>query len=154
MCLAELNSKHILIKTKTWKTLHFTSIYLYTRARVRRSSFAKSAFAKSSRKKTLDACMHASSSSSSIRGLTGAYKQSDKSKFHLWDICIGGGKQMVCAHHNFRSFWDTYYYIPVTICDNCVIFEAFFGFRAHKWLLFQAKSCKKHANLWKFTESR
>ena len=118
------------------KSLRITTCYFYlsihARARVRRSSFAKSAFAKSSRKKTLDACMHASSSSSSIRGLTGAYKQSDKSKFHLWDICIGGGKQMVCAHHNFRSFWDTYYYIPVTICDNCVIFEAFFGFRAHK----------------------
>ena len=36
--------------------------------------------------------MLASSSSSSIVGLLGAYKQSEKSQLHLWEICSGGGR--------------------------------------------------------------
>ena len=96
-------------------TFYFNlSIHARARARVRRSSFAKSAFAKSSRKKTLDACMLASSSSSII-GLLGAYKQSEKSQLHLWEICSrgGGDEEVVCAYHNFRSFQDSYFWPPV-----------------------------------------
>ena len=68
--------------------------------------------------------MHAaaSSSSSSIIRLLGAYKQSEKSQLHLWEICSGGGgarkkwSALIIISDHFKTFiFDLQLYVNVIV---------------------------------------